>query len=50
MAYMTFSGYLNLMYSVGQKMTVLGVDNFEIFNGREAYNMSKVSRFCLEKA
>jgi len=29
---------------------LLGVDNFAIINGRKACNMSKVAKFCAEKA
>jgi len=33
------------MYRVGQET---GSDNFATTNDRKAYNMSKVSEFCLE--
>jgi len=34
----------------GQKYrTVLRVNNFATFNGRKVCNMSKVSKFCIEK-
>jgi len=37
------------MYRVGQKWTVLRVDNIATVNGRKACDMSKVLEFCLEK-
>ena len=33
---------------MGQKQTVLGVDNIAMANERKALDMSKVSEFCLE--
>jgi len=35
-------------YRVGQKRTVLRVDNFAMVNGKKLCNV-KVSEFCLEK-
>ena len=37
------------IYRVGQKRTVLRVDNFAMVNGRKACDMSKVSEFYVEK-
>ena len=41
--------YIITHYRVGQKRLSLRVDNFATVRGRKAYDMSKVSKFCLEK-
>ena len=36
-------------YRMGQKRTVLRIDNFVTVSGKKVFDMTKVSKFCLEK-